>query len=746
MSAARELSSFPHEVFDSPVLRELDPLSREAIIAAATVRDFEADKVLYEDGDVSESFFVVLSGSIELQTTRRGEDARSTIRVARVGDTFGEEATLPGLARRARATATTMGAVVEVPIAVFRRAMGRSGGHEAEREKRYLHRSVTRDIVHSSALGRGLEEEYLDVLLDAAELRRIARGTHIYNAGDSAEAFYLIAEGLVQLQLDQDSRISVQAYVSRGDFFGDKEIAECRPRGTDAVACGDTWCIRIPAESFRYVAQNNTQVLARLRRVADDSEMRPPAAKQGFDDLYRLKTARSLLVIDQDSCVRCGHCAWSCSEVHGDSRLVRRGDTVRVSLGHSDAAPSTLSMPNTCQHCRNAACMVDCPTGAIGRDIRGEVFIREELCTGCGSCAKACPWENISIAPRSGTLSLSPTVAVKCDLCRGYEAPACVQGCPTESIFRVDPERDIADIRTLLRTSDAKSPATRPSVREISVQSVLVALLLVASIGLTGVGFAMQRTGAWYPSSTVGTLAAACAGVCMVLLAGYAIPKRMVRLWMRKVDTSMVRVPRSRIRPLLTMHVVVGVLACAAAVVHAGVRLPSSPAGALNLAFWISVATGGLGGLLYFFAPKRLTRLERSSTLPEDLVGCRQTLLDDLYRQSSGREELVKAITAKVLVPYARMPLGSLWLLASGRTIAEERAHLRARIDRMLESRGADRLAGLEQLIEIVVDLRAVPSRRVLSASLRGWLPIHIVAAAMASVLLAVHIALVLLW
>lgn len=749
MSAERKLFAFPTEVFDSPVLRDLDDASREAVIASSRVRDVEPGVTLYDDGDVSESFFVVLSGAIELQAVRRGESEASALRVARAGETFGEEATLPGLARRASATATAMSSVVEVPISVFRRAMGRSGGsRETEREKRYLHRSVTRDIVHASALGRGLEEQYLDVLLDAAELRRIARGAHIYDTGDSAEAFYLIADGLVQLQFEKKSQVSVLAYLSRGDFFGNEEIESGRARDADAIACGDTWCIRIPAQTFRQVAKDNPQALSRLRRVVNE-RTRPAAGEQLFSDIYRMKAARSLLVIDQDSCVRCGHCAWSCSETHGESRLVRRGDTFVVSLGKEGVVPTTLSLPNTCQHCRNAACMVDCPTGAIGRDVGGEVFIREALCTGCGSCVAACPWENISLAPREETLSLSPTVAVKCDLCRGYESPACVQACPTEAIFRIEPERDIAELRHLLGTEAASVPFSRPSAEGLSLGAVGIALSAAASLAFAGLGFAMQRAGTWYPSSAVGIACASLAAICMAMLAGYAVPKRMVRLWMRKANPLAERalvVPRSRLRPLLAMHVAIGLVGCAAAMAHAGVRLPSSPAGALNLAFWTAIVTGCVGGLLYVVVPRRLTRLERSSALPEDLKGRKQALLDQLYRQSSGREELVKAVTGKVLVPYARAPFGSLRLLASGRSIKEEQRRLRGRIDTMLQSRGADRLDGLDQLIETVVDLRAAPSRWALTAGLRGWLPLHILTAAMACALLLVHIALVLVF
>ncbi len=52
-------------------------------------------------------------------------------------------------------------------------------------------------------------------------------------------------------------------------------------------------------------------------------------------DLYRMRVARSLLVIDQDSCIRCGHCAWSCADAHDDgvSRLARRGDKIVVDGG-----------------------------------------------------------------------------------------------------------------------------------------------------------------------------------------------------------------------------------------------------------------------------------------------------------------------------------------------------------------------------------------------------------------------------
>ena len=98
----------------------------------------------------------------------------------------------------------------------------------------------------------------------------------------------------------------------------------------------------------------------------------------------------------------------SITETEGATRALL-GETVRIAdfarpLGDGRLAaprPATLLLPNTCQHCRHAACLQDCPTGAIGRDLDGEVFIRADACTGCGNCVRGCPWDNIAMAPRA---------------------------------------------------------------------------------------------------------------------------------------------------------------------------------------------------------------------------------------------------------------------------------------------------------------------------------------------------------
>jgi formate dehydrogenase iron-sulfur subunit len=90
-----------------------------------------------------------------------------------------------------------------------------------------------------------------------------------------------------------------------------------------------------------------------------------------------------------------------------------------------------LLMSDVCKHCKHAACLEVCPTGAIIRTEFDTVFIQEDVCNGCRNCIAACPYDVIAIDEETD-------VARKCTLCydrlQGGMEPACAKACPTDSI------------------------------------------------------------------------------------------------------------------------------------------------------------------------------------------------------------------------------------------------------------------------------------------------------------------------
>jgi Fe-S-cluster-containing hydrogenase component 2 len=154
-----------------------------------------------------------------------------------------------------------------------------------------------------------------------------------------------------------------------------------------------------------------------------------------------------------------------------------------------------ISIATACRHCQDPLCLL-CSRAGIARRPSGEVYITEN-CIGCGICAERCPYNTISIvtlaeeraqatAPdslfqrfnallnkgygkeygkKSRPLVTSPStprplegydemvkkIAVKCDLCAGYDNQACIQACPTGAAFRAQPASFFGSTETILQ-------------------------------------------------------------------------------------------------------------------------------------------------------------------------------------------------------------------------------------------------------------------------------------------------------
>ena len=114
-----------------------------------------------------------------------------------------------------------------------------------------------------------------------------------------------------------------------------------------------------------------------------------------------------------------------------------------------------------CMHCTDAGCVKVCPTGALYHDENGFVGYNKDLCSGCGYCIDACPFN----VPRSERNIITGIALMdKCTLCttpglnrisEGYE-PACVKTCPPDALVFDDRNKLIADGKNRVASLQAK--------------------------------------------------------------------------------------------------------------------------------------------------------------------------------------------------------------------------------------------------------------------------------------------------
>ncbi len=132
-------------------------------------------------------------------------------------------------------------------------------------------------------------------------------------------------------------------------------------------------------------------------------------------------------VFNCDRCVNCGACSAACVLYNGWSVKPRNIYT------YNEQCLPDIPLVNTslaCNHCKNAACLEGCPSGAYSRDQHtGAVVLDESKCLGCRYCQWNCPYD----APK---LDTHRKLIVKCHLCYNLneENPACSGACPTGAL------------------------------------------------------------------------------------------------------------------------------------------------------------------------------------------------------------------------------------------------------------------------------------------------------------------------
>ncbi len=177
------------------------------------------------------------------------------------------------------------------------------------------------------------------------------------------------------------------------------------------------------------------------------------------------------MAIDLKRCFGCHTCAIACKVANNIPRDMRYSWVETIGGTADDTASGEFPQcqmsfqPIQCQHCDEPACLEVCPTGATSKDEEtGIVSVDPELCIGCESCIKACPYEGVrTLIGDSPEYYLDvavgefdapahkPGTVEKCTFCKNLidrgDVPACMQLCPGRARYwgdLDDPESEVA--------------------------------------------------------------------------------------------------------------------------------------------------------------------------------------------------------------------------------------------------------------------------------------------------------------
>jgi Fe-S-cluster-containing dehydrogenase component/CRP-like cAMP-binding protein len=731
------------------------------------------------------TFYFIVQGQAEVFAS--GAQGESKIAELPAGAQFGEMSVLAGVPRaatvRAPRTAPVQVLKVDRPALRLLRKLPQFGESLDAAYRRYGRSATLREL----GAARQLSGEVIKQLEEISLFRVYSKNHVLFQAGQPIKSLYLLKSGWARLaplaqvtpigngEQPRWEAMAGESYLGPSHCFGLEGITRNSEWTQTGVLLGRTEVLEISISKLRQYPDVREALLAALNPLAvpaDTAKLRQPlpiARAQGELIETGLVDGTNLLLMDMELCVRCGNCSMACHQMHGQSRLLRRGIHVtRPAALKQGASFQSLLSPSVCMHCQDPECLTGCPTGAIGRFGGGEVDIDPKTCIGCGDCATQCPYNAISMVPRKpkqGEVNITALqrwfrlapepppapveqtddlLAVKCNLCSGTslnppgartKAYSCEENCPTGALLRVDPRTYFAEIKNIegVVFKDTTHAVARHTSHKDAGKRLMHALGLVSTLALTALtvlgllryGLETPLVGSWLDLRWL-TGFVGLAGIAGVM----AYPVRR-QIYKRRAGP---------LRYWMLAHSYLGVIAGIVLLLHGGTRSGGALTTALMISFDLVILTGLFGILCYYFAPRLLTRIEGQPLLIEDLTARRDELSDEIGTLIAAASEPARALIQRRVLPRF-LSFGHL-LRQYSRRESLEAATEAARREFQAEADGlpAKEREGLLKAAELAATMRRVDALIYLHQTLKLWLAPHVLVTSLMLALLLVHI------
>jgi Fe-S-cluster-containing dehydrogenase component/CRP-like cAMP-binding protein len=656
--------------------------------------DYPAGTEIVHQGDWdTNTFFIIVEGSAEVYVA----GVPDPVAVFEAGKPFGEMGVLAGVQRSATVKAHRQQGVrvleVQRPALRVLRKLKKFGAA--------LDLTYRNNGRNASVTKLEISEDLKKRIKDISEFKIVARGHVITGEGQPVESLIIIKDGWVKRTASsQNSETS--DYIGAGYCLGINALSFKTARWPyRTTATSRTEMLEISIEEIH----RDPALLKALKEAFEPAgtigtPLQPvaeldfnPEVKKAQDRILDkgLADANNLLVMDMDLCIRCGNCSLACHEIHGQSRLTRRGiHVLRPKTPDHKKLDQSILAPAVCLHCKDPECLTGCPTGAIARFEGGQVDIIPPLCIGCSDCATQCPYNAISLIPRSDLkgpdkkkpakdakgggkngkgapaeeiegfnpfaalgLKFDPKpkpvtgsddlVAIKCNLCNGTplnptdkatnkpvhktQKYSCEENCPTGALKRIKPNEYFNEIAGI------HGPAFRQDGTMIYG---------------TKFGHADRGKQIMHALGIFTTLALCGLTMAGIVKYGLGTPLFQSDWFNFRWITGLVgllgivvvmiypgrrQVWKRRVGPLrywMLSHAYAGVIAGILLLLHGGTSLGGLITAALMISFDFVILTGIIGILLYWVGPRTLTKIEGEPLLIADLKRRREELYQEI--------------------------------------------------------------------------------------------------------------------
>jgi len=239
---------------------QLETLARETECLS-----LNADDRLFEEGDVDDALYIVLSGTLQMFAIGSGGRKQALASFA-PGDCIGETVVLFHRPRQATVYAVVQSHVLKFSLPLLSRLFEHYASVREELRSLASHRLLSFHLA-SSPLMEGVDIERLRMLDGEANWLRLAGGATLFEQGEPSDSMYVVVCGRLALSASRSGGPpEVIAHVGRGGFVGEMGLLTGEPRSATVRATRDTQLVRLSAEDFESLVVQQPQCMRQIAK------------------------------------------------------------------------------------------------------------------------------------------------------------------------------------------------------------------------------------------------------------------------------------------------------------------------------------------------------------------------------------------------------------------------------------------------------------------------------------------------
>jgi len=218
------------------ILKSLTDKKQQELLARAKTLNVNTDDVIFAEGDVGHSMYVIKSGAVRVfTTTEEGQSIR--LDTLNTGECFGEMAILAGRTedkRHISVVAAEPTELLKIAFADFRALVPQKRGFESQL------RQINEDKIRREREKKSAQTG--TSLLGGMEWlteKQFKNGEIVFNEGDVGDQFFLILDGIAKITKTKNGSEKLVSRLSRGQYFGEMALVRNEPRPVTVIAEGN---------------------------------------------------------------------------------------------------------------------------------------------------------------------------------------------------------------------------------------------------------------------------------------------------------------------------------------------------------------------------------------------------------------------------------------------------------------------------------------------------------------------------